>query len=334
MKAIQLDHTHRDLKTAIDSLKIVEKPIPEPRPGQVLVKIEAAPCNPADFNFLQGTYGVKKTLPTVPGWEGAGTVVKNGGGIIGWWLQGKRVACGRQAEGDGTWAEYFIADAKSCIPLRSDLEIEQGATLIVNPLTAVGLVQQAEKEGRKAIIQTAACSQVGRLVQKLTKWKGIPLINIVRRSDQVELLTSIGEKYALNSSDEQFYKLLKTLAHEMNATIAFDAVAGDLTGSILEAMPRQSKAVVYGGLSLQRCGKISPLDLIFQEKVVEGFWLTKWLQSHHFWEIFRETNFIQQCMVQGKFKTGISQVVGFDEWKSALNSYLEKMTAGKVILKP
>lgn len=98
MKAVQIDETVSDIETAINSLIIVERPKPKPGPGEVLVKIEAAPCNPSDLLFLQGMYGVRKSLPAVPGWEGAGVVVEAGKGVLPWLLKGKRVACGGFSE--------------------------------------------------------------------------------------------------------------------------------------------------------------------------------------------------------------------------------------------
>ena len=111
MRALELTEQRADVEEAIRGLRVVEKPVPRPGRGQVLVRIEAAPCNPSDLLFLQGLYGVSKTLPTVPGREGAGTVVASGGGLLGRWLTGKRVACGEQSDADGTWAEYFVAEA-------------------------------------------------------------------------------------------------------------------------------------------------------------------------------------------------------------------------------
>jgi len=93
MHAVQLDRYDPDLDRAIESLGVVSKPVPQTGRGQVLIKIEAAPCNPSDLLFLQGLYGVTKTLPAVPGWEGAGTVVKAGGSLLGRMLLGRRVAC-------------------------------------------------------------------------------------------------------------------------------------------------------------------------------------------------------------------------------------------------
>src|SRR5215510_8855331 len=91
-RAVVLEEYHAELPAAIRALAVRELPMPEPKHGQVLVRIAAAPCNPSDLLLLQGKYGTLKTLPTVPGWEGAGTVVATGGGLLGRWLVGKRVA--------------------------------------------------------------------------------------------------------------------------------------------------------------------------------------------------------------------------------------------------
>jgi len=334
MRALQIDKTHSDIKEAVHSLHVVEKEIPSPGPGEVLVRIEAAPCNPSDLLFLQGKYGVKKTMPAVPGWEGAGTVVKAGRGILPWWLNGKRVACGGQKDTDGTWAEYYLTKANACIPLRSDLPIEQGATLIVNPLTAVGLLEKGKEEKARALVQTAAASQVGRMLNYLAKEAGIPLINIVRRDEQVEFLKGEGAEIVLNSSDKDFRKILEEKTEELKATVAIDAVAGEMTGLLAEALPDKSKVFVYGALSEKACSGISPLSLIFEEKKVEGFWLRKWIEEAGFFGIMRASKKIQCVIAEGKFKTVIQKKVTLEEAPDALITYHEKMTEGKVILSP
>lgn len=332
MKAIQIDQTYDDIEEAIQNLHIIDKPIPKPGPGQILVKVEAAPCNPSDLLFLQGKYGVKKTFPAVPGWEGAGTIVESGGGIIPWWLKGKRVAFAGQDDRDGTWAEYAIADANSCIPLEQGITSVQGSTLIINPFTAVGLVEEAKKH--PAIIQTAALSQVGRMVQTLAHEKNIPVINIVRRDEQVEELKESGAKWALNSENKDFSQSLKELSHKLQATIAFDAVAGEMTEILFHAMPPNSRVLVYGALSESPCKNISPLSLIFESKVLEGFWLTKWIRNHGFWHTIKASRHVQRLIKTGKFQTKIREQVEFEGWQSALDDYRKEMTSGKVILSP
>jgi NADPH:quinone reductase-like Zn-dependent oxidoreductase len=334
MRTILLSALHENVEEAIQGLAVITKPIPKPKSGQVLVKIEAAPCNPSDLLFLQGKYGKKKTLPAVPGWEGAGTVVASGGGLLGMWLKGKRVACGGQSDQDGTWAEYFIAEAGSCVPLKSNINIEDGATLLINPLTAVGMVQRAKEEGHAAIIQTAAASQVGRMVIKLASHAGIPSINIVHRDEQIDLLKSIGAEFVINSEKEDFISILKNESVRLKATIAFEAVGGEMTGRILNAMPPKSIVVVYGSLSQQPCGKINPIELIFGQKKVDSFWLTKWLTKKGFWGTFKGISQVQSLILSGEFKTPIQRRCGFQDFKEGLLAYHRSMTTGKVLLIP
>ena len=162
MRAVVLEEYHDTATAAIGSLKVRERPVQQPRHGQVLVRIEAAPCNPSDLLLLQGKYGTLKKLPTVPGWEGAGTVVASGGGLYGWWLMGKRVACAlRSSNRDGTWAEYFVANASDCIPLKAAVPIEQAASFIINPMTAVALLETATRAGHHAAVHTAGREPVG-----------------------------------------------------------------------------------------------------------------------------------------------------------------------------
>src|SRR3954471_22296504 len=152
MRAVVLSEYREVVTDAIRGLAVMERPVPKPRRGQVLVKIAAAPCNPSDLLLLQGKYGVRKKLPTVPGWEGAGTVVATGGGLLGRWLMGKRVACAVRSDRDGTWAEYVVVNADNCIALKSQVAMEQGASLIINPLTAVGMLETARQAGHRAAV--------------------------------------------------------------------------------------------------------------------------------------------------------------------------------------
>jgi NADPH:quinone reductase and related Zn-dependent oxidoreductases len=123
---------------APDPLRVETRPVPRPQRGQVLVKMTAAPINPSDLMFLKGLYGVRKPLPVVPGWEGAGRVVATGDDWLSRLLLGKRVACGAPNQHDGTWAEYMLTPSSRCIPLIDAIDDEAGAMLIVNPLTAWG----------------------------------------------------------------------------------------------------------------------------------------------------------------------------------------------------
>ena len=334
MRALELAQTRDDVEEAIRGLRVVEKPVPRPGRGQVLVRIEAAPCNPSDLLFLQGLYGVKKTLPTVPGWEGAGTVVSSGGGSLGRWLTGKRVACVGQGDTDGTWAEYFVARAAECAPLHREIDFEQGSALLINPLTAIGLLEKAKNGGHRAILQTAAASQVGRMLIRLASDARLPLVNIVRREAQVEMLRALGAEQVLDSSVPDFDESLKRICSDLHVTFAVEAVAGEMTGRLLQAMPRNSVAVVYGALSEEPCAAIDPTGLIFQGKRVEGFYLPVWLRARGYLGIFRTLRRVQRVMRDRVITTTVQRRVGLDDAREGLLYYVANMSDGKVLIKP
>lgn len=334
MRALVLDEYHDDVAEAINGLKVVDRPVPAPQRGQVLVKIEAAPCNPSDLLLLEGKYGTLKTLPTVPGWEGAGTVVASGGGLLASWLKGKRVACGLRADRDGTWAEYVVANGTECIPLKRRLDIEQAASLIINPLTAMGLLDTARRGGHHAAVHTAGASQLGRMLVAMAAEVNYPIINVVRRAVQVEVLKSLGAAHVLNSSDPDFLEQLKAACEQLRATIAFEAVAGDMTGTVLNVMPQGATLYLYGALSEEACGNIDPIGLIFHDKTVTGFYLGRWLRRRGALGILRAAGRVQRMIIDGRIETTVQRKVVLDEAIDGLKQYVDHMTEGKLLIMP
>ncbi len=334
MRAICLDRYHEDVRQAIRGLSVRELPVPSPRHGQVLVKIQAAPCNPSDLLLLQGKYGVLKTLPTTPGWEGAGTVVASGGGMLGGWLRSRRVACGIQGDRNGTWAEYCVANAKDCVPIKRRLGSESAASLIINPFTAWGLLESARRAGHAAAVQTAGASQLGRMLVRLAADVNFPLVSIVRRSEQVDLLESLGAEVVLNSSDNNFVDQLTNVCKRLNATAAFEAVAGNMTGTIINALPPHACVYVYGALAEEPCGSINPIDLIFQGKTVTGFYLGNWLRERGIISVLWAAHRLQKLLIAGTIETQVGRTVSLDEVVNGLLDYVDAMTAGKTLIMP
>src|SRR5215470_12673786 len=123
MKAVLL----KDYGGTPQSLAAADFSVPRPRSGQVLIKLAATSIGPADLMFLKGQYGFTKPLPVVPGFEGSGTVIASGGGLMGRGLMGRRVACLAPEDGHGTWAEYMVTSTDVCIPLLKHVSFEQGA---------------------------------------------------------------------------------------------------------------------------------------------------------------------------------------------------------------
>lgn len=317
-----------------ENITVAEVPVPHPGRGEVLIKIFASPINPSDLMFIQGLYGFKKPLPATPGFEGSGTVVESGPGMMARYMKGKRVACAAADAkiSGGMWAEYLVTSAQLCIPLRKDLELEQAASLLVNPLSAWAMMDEARRGGHRAVVQTAAASALGRMIVRLGERFSIAVINVVRRDEQVKLLRGMGSRYVVNSSEPGYEEELRDLCHKLGATIGFDAVAGEMSAIVLRAQPPRSRLLVYGGLSLAAC-QANPDSLIFEGKRLEGFWLSGWLRSKSLLAQLRIARHVQ-ALLGSDLKTEFQAKLPLKDAVRALQQYASNMTAGKVLLMP
>lgn len=311
-------------------------PVPQPGPGEVLVKMAFSPINPSDLAFLAGGYGIKKPYPVVPGFEGSGTVVAAGKGILpNIWL-GKKVACAASPKLNGCWAEYMLTTAASCVPISKNISMEQGSMMFVNPMTAIAffdVYKNTPNSSKKlrGIINTAAASALGRMVIQLGKQKGIPVISVVRRDEQVEMLKAAGAEYVVNSSCPDFELKLKELAQKLNATILFDAVGGKLPQQLLSAAPKGSKLFIYGRLSSDAC-EILPGNLIFTGNQIQGFWLTNWLHEKGMIQTILTIRKVQS-LIGNELGTNIYQQFPPEKIQDAIETYKNNMSKGKVLIR-
>jgi NADPH:quinone reductase len=312
-------------------LTVEKRPLPNLEHGHVLVRMAAAPINPSDLVFLKDLYGVHKPLPVVPGFEGSGTVVAARGGLYAHWLVGKRVAC-RAGSGDGTWAEFMATGSDAVVPLLKSVTLEQGAMLLVNPLTAWAFVTIAQESGCRAFVQTAAASAVGQMIDRLARHSYLTVINVVRRPEQAEMLRAGGATAILDSSTPQFDEDLRTLCQKHQATLVFDGVGGELTGRIAAAMPKGSRAVVYGALSGDACA-LDPRSLIFAGQRVEGFWLPVWFGSRSWAKKLAIVTGAQKLLTSD-LATKIQARFPLEKINEAIALYKERRSEGKVLLVP
>jgi NADPH:quinone reductase-like Zn-dependent oxidoreductase len=242
-------------------LSLSEVTTAEPGPDQVVVKVEATPINPSDLGLLIGPADMStakaagsgagtKVTAKVPGQalpfiaarldqampvgnEGAGTVVKAGSSEAAQALLGKTVSM----IGGGMYAQYRLLKATDCQPLPAGTTAAEGASWFVNPLTALGMTETMKREGHKALVHTAAASNLGQMLNKICLEDGIPLVNVVRSAEQAKLLRGIGAKHVVDSTSASFTDELTQALVETGATIAFDAIGGGkLASQILTAM--------------------------------------------------------------------------------------------------
>jgi NADPH:quinone reductase len=330
MRAVQL----RAYDGNPETIAVVDLPVPRPGPGQVLVRVAASPINPSDLMFIRGLYGFRKPLPAIPGFEGSGTVVGAGSGTMPRFLKGRRVACAAADPNiaGGMWAEYLVTSAQLCVPLSKQVDMEQGATMLVNPLTAWALMEEVRIGRHRAVVSTAGASALGRMLVRLGQKFSIHIINVVRRVEQAELLRKMGAEYVLNTSDADFDASLQELCHKLGATIGFDAVAGEMSARVLRAQPRGSRLLVYGALSLET-SQVDPASLIFEGKRMEGFWLTAWLRRKNMVSQFRVSRQVQRLLA-GDLKTQIRARLPLENAARGLEQYAANMTGGKILLMP
>jgi NADPH:quinone reductase-like Zn-dependent oxidoreductase len=312
-------------------LRPVRRPIPEPGPGEVLVRIAAAPINPSDLASLVGAYAGRGDLPRIPGLEGSGTVVAAGPGLLPRLRLGNNVALSIPQGRDGTWAQYTLTQANLTIPLRA-VPLERGATAIVNPMTAWALFDIARRGRHRAIANSAAASALGRMVLRLGRRFGLPVVHIVRRPEQVELLRSLGAEHILDSSSADFDDALRDRFRRLDVTLAFDAVAGELSTRLLTALPTGGRVLVYGAMSREG-SRAEASHLIFEGKRLEGFWLPRWLGRKHPLAALRIAGRVR-ALLTSDLSSAIRERVPLAGVEGALERYRSDMTEGKILLVP
>ena len=242
-------------------LSLTEATFADPAPEQVLVKVEASPINPSDLGLLLGPAdmssakasgsgaGIKvaakvpaQALPFIAarldqampvGNEGAGTVIKAGSSEAAQALLGKTVSM----IGGGMYAQYRLLKATECQALPAGTTAPEGASWFVNPLTSLGMTETMKREGHKALVHTAAASNLGQMLNKICLEDDIGLVNIVRSAEQAKLLRVIGAKHVIDSTSPDFTDELTQALVDTGATIAFDAIGGGkLASQILTCM--------------------------------------------------------------------------------------------------
>ncbi len=242
-------------------LSLAKVKIPEPAADEVIVRVEGSPINPSDLGLLLGTADmttakssgagdsvvVTASVPeplmkamagrldeSMPvGNEGAGVVVAAGSSSRAQAMMGKMVAM----IGGAMYAQYRCIKAADCMVLPDGTTAAEGASSFVNPLTALGMTETMRREGHKALVHTAAASNLGQMLNKICIADGIGLVNIVRNAEQEEILRKIGATHICNSSAATFMDDLTQALVETGATLAFDAIGGGkLAGQILSCM--------------------------------------------------------------------------------------------------
>ena len=308
-------------------------PDPEPGEGEVKVRVALASINPSDEMFIQGLYGQPRIQGNGAGFEGVGEVVASGGGKHADALVGKRIAFFAQPGKPGTWSEFSIANAATAIPLVDGVRDEDGAAMIVNPLTALAMFSIVEETGTKSFVISAGASQLCKLMIDVAKEKGFRPIALVRRDEQIDLLKKHGAAHVLNVKSNTFHADFQAISREEKPRIFLDAVANQTSADIFAAMPNKARWIIYGVLDPRSPTLNQPGQLIFQMKQIEGFWLTRWMQESDPSAVMGAIKEAQTRFASGTWQTDVSAIVPLADAIERLPEELAKPN-GKVFIKP
>src|ERR1700761_2935661 len=354
-------------------LSLQDVPVPSPSANEVVVRVEASPINPSDLGVLlagadmstatvagtperpvvtaslrEGGLGglsarIDKSLPV--GNEGAGTVVAAGSSAPAQALLGKKVG----VAGGAMYSQYRTVDASACLVLPDGATAKDGASSFVNPLTALGMLETMRHEGHSALVHTAAASNLGQMLVKLCAKDDVPLVNIVRKPDQEELLRSLGAVHVCNSASPSFETDLTEALAATSATIAFDATGGGtLASQILNGMEKAASSTaaeysrygstvhkqvyIYGGLDTSPTVLTRSFGMAWG---VGGWLLTRVIQNAGAETIGRLRNRVAAELTT-TFASAYTREVSLAGMlrPDAFNAYVKRATGEKFLVTP
>ncbi|XP_044758881.1 enoyl-[acyl-carrier-protein] reductase, mitochondrial [Coccinella septempunctata] len=303
-----------------------------PKNNDVVVKMIAAPINPADINTIQGKYPVKPKFPAVAGNEGVGEIVSIGPNVTELKV-GDRVI--PLQSGLGTWRTHMSLSKEDVLKIPKELGIIEAATLTVNPCTAYRMLKDFEslKPG-DTIIQNGANSACGQNVIQICRAWGVRTVNIVRnRQNLTELsdyLKNLGATHVLTEEELRTTSIFKKSGDLSKPKLALNCVGGQNALEMLRHLDNNGSMVTYGGMSREPV--IIPTSaLIFKNLKIKGFWMTRWSKDNASsidrFEMFEE---LISMMTNNELRGPSHKMVDFDNFKEAImNTMTVKGMIGK-----
>ena len=357
------------------NLSITASDVPIPGDDEVLIKVEASPINPSDLGLLISfaadldsisssgsgdetvtTMGIHPGLmqsmkPRLDksmqvGNEGGGVIVDAGKNVKD--LIGKTVG----VAGGAMYSQYRCLPAMSCLVMNDGTTSAEAASSFVNPLTALGFTETMKLENHTALVHTAAASNLGQMLVKICLADDIPLVNIVRKQEHVDLLKNLGAKYICNTSDEDFMKCLIDCLVETGATLGFDATGGGnegkLAGQILSAMEiaankNATEYSRYGSDTYKQVyiyGGLDPTPTVLNRSFGLSWGLGGWLLTPFIGRVgmekFQEMRDRVAKEIKTTFASNYTKEVSLEEMLApdAIKTYAKQATGTKYLVTP
>jgi mitochondrial enoyl-[acyl-carrier protein] reductase / trans-2-enoyl-CoA reductase len=309
-----------------DVLRIETRPRPTPATDEAVVKMRAAPINPADLNQIEGKYPVRSKLPATPGFEGAGTIVELGADVKGL-TSGALVILPHNV---GTWREAVAVKAEELVVVPDGIEPVQAAMLKINPLTAWRLLHDyVDLQKGDWLIQNAANSAAGRDVIQIAHELGYKTVNVVRRAELVDELRAEGGDVVLIDGDN-LRDEVKSATGGASIRLGLNSVGGDSALRLANCLAPGGTLVSFGAMSLQPL-KIPTGLLIFKDLRFRGIWINKWYDNATPSERMQTFRSLFDMVQRGLLKTKVEKAYPLNEVKAAVAHAAQGKRSGKII---
>ncbi|MFL6554449.1 MAG: MDR family NADPH-dependent oxidoreductase [Chthoniobacterales bacterium] len=309
-----------------DVLRVELRPWPTPALDEAVVKMSAAPINPADLNQIEGKYPVRPELPATPGFEGAGIVVELGSGVTNL-TSGALVILPHNV---GTWRDAVVVKAEELVVVPEGIEPVQAAMLKINPLTAWRLLHDyVDLQKGDWLIQNAANSAAGRDVIQIAHELGYKTVNVVRRAELVDELRAEGGDVVLVDGDS-LRKEVKSTTGGASIRLGLNSVGGDSALRLANCLAPGGTLVSFGAMSLQPL-KIPTGLLIFKDLHFRGIWINKWYDNATRSERMKAFRPLFDMAQRGLLKTRIEKAYPLSDVKAAVAHAAQSKRSGKII---
>jgi mitochondrial enoyl-[acyl-carrier protein] reductase / trans-2-enoyl-CoA reductase len=307
-------------------LRVIEMPLPAPRPNEVVVKMKAAPVNPADLNSIEGKYPIKAPLPATPGMEGAGVVIEVGAAV-------RDLKAGDQVilpHSFGTWRGIAVIAADKLVAAPMEIDPIQAAMLKVNPITAWRMINDfVSLRPGDWLIQNAANSGAGQCVIQIAHELGFKTLNVVRRPELVEELRSLGGDVVLVDG-ENLRDEVAAATGKAPVRLALNAVGGENALRVARCLAADGTMVTYGAMSLQPLCVPNGM-FIFKNLRFTGFWVNKWYDAATSEERAATFQPLFDMAKRGLLRTKVEATYSLGEAAAAIAHASQNKRSGKVV---
>lgn len=330
MQAIRFAHYGEPTQV----LSVEERPLPEPGPGEARVRILASPINPSDLLFVRGLYaGVQPRFPAPVGFEGVGRVDALGQQVHGL-VPGQRVGV-VNGQG-GNWAEYAVVPTHDLLSVPDDLPDAQIASLVINPASALLMLRQVLTIPPGAwLLQSAAGSELGRMIIRLAHHEGIRTINVVRRREVVAELERLGADAVVVSTEGPIDEQVRSIVGPAGVQYAIDPVVGETGTQMYQALGDEGHMLVYGSLTGEpmQVGA-DPRFILAGRRILEVFWLGYWLPRLEEAARGQLVQDIVTLLHEGILTTSTTRTYPLEEIGTAVSEVETTGRRGKILLVP